>query len=327
MKVKVLRVTAQYTVLSVNGVVVFAKKGSLLFSVLAALKTHKQSVFTNHDVAVLIKRKPKDVANALNRLYRLRALARSPGVVVLCAQSSAGQYLYCSSNAGRTTPFLSYLKRHTSSDVFKIFEGLQGSKKVVSTVSIGQDLGELLNFERVGLLRSFWFRVAKFFYDPSSLSEDEARGRASGILQEIESERQNKVSSGKKFEETVFDFFNANHRRVRFKLVDVRKQVRKQLYKRLAIFDVVLYFELWISGRKVKYAPKLIVPIECKAGGKYVSAHVVDKLVMDSLEAWQDRVFPLVIAEHPLYSAFEESKIHPCAVLTTKQFAEVQYGR
>lgn len=128
---------------------------------------------------------------------------------------------------------------------------------------------------------------------------------------------------GARLESALFDGFNALKGGFEFRLVDVKKQVRRTVGGRARIFDIVLEFLPYIDGEVAKYASKrLVLVVEAKdtpTGAAVVNQHKID--VENAYPS--EGAVPVVATTNPTDSAFNAFRNYFSLILTGKQLESI----
>ena len=132
-----------------------------------------------------------------------------------------------------------------------------------------------------------------------------------------------KVKQGYNFEKDVEDFFRENQDILTFKCVKISRHARYPIGDdRSRVFDLVLYFRLFLGDEEIKGIPTLIIPIEIKKTD--TGQAILLKHLVECQKIFSHNFIPLVITTKPVRSAFDTISLYRLGLLTESDIKKLR---
>jgi hypothetical protein len=173
--------------------------------------------------------------------------------------------------------------------------------------------------DAIGVIRTQNFDI--FYYGDYQELEDLIRIKESEAMRKVIT----KVKRGISFERKVEEFFRNHQHELHFRCVDIKRYSRHDLGDdKTRVFDLVLYFRLYVGSREVPGFPTLVVPVEIKK--TETGQAVLLKHLIECLKIFSHNFVPLVVTSKPVRSAFDTLSLYKIALLTDSDLKSLEEG-
>ncbi|WP_456478667.1 hypothetical protein [Geoglobus ahangari] len=204
-------------------------------------------------------------------------------------------------------------------EIIEDFEKLK-EEKVLTSLDVRNPHQLRLYFaeaiEVIGVVRTQNFDI--FYYGDYEELKGLIRIKESEALKKVIA----KVKQGISFERKVEEFFRNHQHELHFRCIDVKRYVRYSLGDKERVFDLVLFFKLYINNREVPGFPTLVVPVEIKKTA--TGQAVLLKHLVECLKIFSHNFIPLVVSSNPVRSAFETLSVFKIALLTDSDIKKLE---
>jgi len=305
------------------------ERGSVAHRLVGSVLGSGLNCFSSRDLVDITGIPISQVSNTLYRLYNRNVLSRTERRVWLDSESPEYIYGFVLDPIDLEPYVLSHLAEEP--DLCAAYLAISRSMEPFSSIEVREEFdtdpqGLRTSFVAAGLLGAEKVHVSgqwwEWFYYSNQTDACERIGEKVSRLSLLHAES---VAKGYRLEKRLYKAFRElmHSGDLSFRLVDVRRQVRKKVAGHNRIFDLVLYFAPFLGENPVKYASKrLVLVVEAKdtmsVGGAVMNQH---KLDVD--QAYPSQGIPVLAATNPTQSAFNVFTEYPSLILTGKQLDSI----
>lgn len=207
-------------------------------------------------------------------------------------------------------------------EIVEDFEKLR-EEKVLTSLDVKNPHQLRLYFaeaiDAINIIRTKNFDI--FYYGKREELEDLIKIKKSEALKRVLT----KVRRGHSFERQVEEFFKKHQHDLHFRCVEVKRYSRHSLGDdKTRVFDLVLYFKLYLGSQEVPGFPTLIIPVEIKR--QETGQAVLLKHLIECLKIFSHNFIPLVVTSKPVRSAFDTISLYRIAMLTDSDLKKLEEG-
>lgn len=212
--------------------------------------------------------------------------------------------------------------RRERKEIVEDFERLR-EEKVLTSLDVRHPQQLRIYFARavdaIGVIRTQNFDI--FYYGDYQELENLIRIKESEAMRKVIT----KVKRGISFERKVEEFFRNHQHELHFRCVEIKRYSRHDLGDdKTRVFDLVLYFRLYVGSKEVPGFPTLVVPVEIKK--TETGQAILLKHLIECLKIFSHNFVPLVVTSKPVRSAFDTLSLYKIALLTDSDLKSIEEG-
>lgn len=321
---RILRESSKYIWFQFFGKIIKTTKGSLVFKYIDKLEEflnqRKIKAFTSIEFCQFSGIDTLNASKMLNTLAAQQVIEKTKKRV-LFRDSTNLENVW-----GLTKEdIFNYIVERLGKERKEILEDLEKLRKEKVLTSLDLKYPQQLRLyfaeaiDVIGVIRTKNFDI--FYYGDFEKLQDLIRVRKSEAQKKVIA----KVKEGISFERRVEEFFKKYQHKLHFKCINIRRYVRYSLSEdKERIFDLVLYFKLYIGDKEVPGVPTLIIPIEIKK--TETGQAILLKHLIECYKIFSHNFIPLVVTSNPVRSAFDTVSLYKIALLTDSDLKKLEEG-